>query len=72
MQYTGLKDANGVEIYEADIISWHGAVCYVAWEKSDASFMAVEQYDSWAESGQEWGGDCKVIGNIYQNQELLK
>ena len=72
MQYTGLKDVDGKYIFEGDIVAWLGAICYIKWEDSDASFMAVEKYESWAESGQEWANSCLVIGNIHQNPELLK
>lgn len=72
MQYTGLKDANGVEIYEGDIIECWGSTLVVYWEDSDASFFAVNtDANAMCESGQEWSGRCKVIGNIYQNKELL-
>lgn len=71
-QYTGLKDAEGVEIYEGDVIEWFGNNWIIEWEDSDASFFAVEIVDRvMHESGQEWGGDCKVVGNIYQNREVL-
>lgn len=72
MQFTGLTDINGVEIYEGDIVRLFGFICCIKWEDSDASFMAVERHDSWAESGQEFSNNCTVIGNIYQNPELLK
>ncbi len=71
MQYTGLKDVNGVEIYEGDIIECWGRNLSIKWEDSDASFFAESGDGNIYESGQEWGGNCKVIGNIYQNKELL-
>ena len=71
-QFTGLTDINGVAIYEGDIVRLFGFICCIKWENSDASFMAVERHDSWAESGQEFSNNCTVIGNIYQNPELLK
>jgi uncharacterized phage protein (TIGR01671 family) len=71
-QFTGLTDINGIEIYEGDIVNLFGSTCCIRWEDSDASFMAVERYESWAESGQEWSSNCTVIGNTCQNPELLK
>ena len=73
MQFTGLLDKNGKEIYEGDIISIWGTTLKVYWEESDASFMAETLGDNAiCESGQEWSGSCEVIGNIYQNPELLE
>jgi uncharacterized phage protein (TIGR01671 family) len=72
MQFTGLHDVNGVEIYEGDIILSWGYHLEVLWEESDASFLAASADGRIQESGQEWDNDCKVIGNIYQNPELLK
>lgn len=71
MQFTGLNDINGVEIYEGDIIECWGYELVVKWIDSDASFFAESFDQSICESGQEWGFVCEVIGNIYQNPELL-
>lgn len=66
LQYTGIKDKNGKEIYEGD-------VCRIEKEYTATDF----HYDfeiKWDKIG--WSNllvfECEVIGNIYENPELIK
>jgi len=68
MQYTGLKDKNGKEIYEGDIIGCENCMnSYILWE--DGAFCISGDNDVVAQSdASQW----EVIGNIYENPELVK
>jgi len=88
MQFTGLTDRNGKDVYEGDVVTY-------------GSTYDADRYDRHAEAGRrlgaiEWqpfracwciarphynhdlwqnvqnGGWCEVIGNIYENPELLE
>lgn len=92
MQYIGMKDKDGKEIYEGDIVetTWISdkpvvGVVYFFFGR----FIGVRGYDPDCLPDESWSGNCwyfsmqdwifsipnsyyKVIGNIYENTELLE
>jgi uncharacterized phage protein (TIGR01671 family) len=84
MQYTGLKDKNGKEIYEGDIVK-------LSYTREDRRWAGDEEYlehttKCYFESGSFWlsgdgicvnshfhynADDREIIGNIYENPDLI-
>ena len=80
-QYTGLKDKNGIEIYEGDICRcWGGSefngyyeynkIYEVKWQGSGLEMMIGDCGYGWNYSSAF--EHIEVIGNIYENLELLR
>ncbi|PHL04493.1 MULTISPECIES: YopX family protein [Enterococcus] len=76
MQSTGMKDKNGVDVYQGDIIRCtRGCPHEVIWlEKYGGTFFGgmPAWYLSGLSNGYSWTGREEVIGNIYENPKLLK
>lgn len=77
MQFTGLEDKNGKEIYEGDILKFSEVdTAIVIWNEKYAYFMVKPIQEYYFDSdvlGQalEYNDNVEKIGNIYDNPELL-
>ena len=77
MQSTGLFDRNGKEIFEGDILDYRGRKAFVRWHGSYASFI-YRFVDEPHKRKAEWKPlylaymKCEIIGNVYENPELLE
>lgn len=76
-QSTGLKDKNGKEVFEGDVVDCKGRKAIIEWHGSFASFI-YRFIDESQERKTKWDPlflaylKFEVIGNIYENPELLE
>ena len=72
LQYTGLKDKNGVEIYVGDIVEcFNDGLSEVLFRKGSFGMLTYTSKGVDFYTFNEVYGVCEIIGNIYENSDLL-
>lgn len=83
MQYTGLQDKTGRDIFDGDIVNVYGSIIsgpnhnkkiiftdVCKWKDDECKYIfKIRERDFGCEHS--WGNDYEIIGNIYENPELL-
>ena len=75
MQSTGLRDKNGKEIFEGDVVLVLDSPYNVFYDNERGSYRLKPHDDRWNVdymSNFSHGGNFEVVGNIYENPELLE
>lgn len=80
MQYTGLNDMDGTEVCDGDILDARDRLVLVVWNQPNGCWdsiyirytVPISQLTSNGITPVEWKYRAKIIGNKYNNPELLK
>ena len=74
MQFTGLKDKNGKDIYEGDIVRIDEEIYSIYWHEGHAGYWIKRHPKDFDGTWNMYyvSANGEVIGNVYENPELIK
>ena len=70
--YTGLKDKNGKKIFEGDVCNYGNYVGVISFDEYKCNFILTYNETDITDFSCIWAEELEVIGNIFENPELIK